>query len=860
MTAKPKPLSGAHAQTGSKRLLPDFWKQISDSRDSAFCSNDQKGGVASTINNDSDTFPRGKNLVIHQESDDPQHQEATIKELAIDGSSVPDMKVFQSPRRDPSSTMATEPVCVAVMQERDQVWLVFPMTKFSPDRTSHDNISTNSTIATAPSDRLKSREAKPTSDQLRESSLGSLPHCCLPHFTSLVPRESWQPFLPSLAFLPAESPLRNLHSEELADLEETLAQSKLIISDGILWHAMPSTSWTTAALPLLGSQQPPLAVRLDWARQCRDIASRTCTPDNPQNKNNPQDKISPREKGKDNSSDGTTASSTILPTKNAESQLDHPLESEPDSLPDSLPDSPCHYLLSVHGLVFPIRALQKQVLHSLAIRREEPPIDWLLDWGEQPVEIDWPEIPTPPEPSRNGPLPTSELSTSTSATSTSATLSIAPTNTFAIQPRPAKLKTKKKHSQQKLFAAVLAGTAVTITLLFCLRFFTAIPKTTATGPAKSNDIPTSAEQSEPAINPNSQPELSELTGTANTAEVDLAEITTTPSLATGDELVPRSPDQIVMQSLATSGISKRPSSTNLGPSQPTSRTVAQAPTALGVETMGGELLGDVEPSTILSTDVQNLIDPERTADINPVAPQLADGAADGAADGVADGAADGVADGDLVLDPQPGEPLFIIPATKAFQRVQLKTYTQPEKIETDTVSKNSPCWAQLKLSDEAIRELEIQPSEFEVALSDAPAKWRLTIDDVVPELHVYLLTKPGRRWYFMVQIGVHFPGDILPTPLGRDDAGNVVLKLQAHQQWLTQSIETLRNSPFPKRVPGHPDVFTQIRELQSQQKATTKAIEQWKEVARLCHELFSYGSVAITLNEPPPSIPNEDHP
>ena len=259
--------------------------------------------------------------------------------------------------------------------------------------------------------------------------------------------------------------------------------------------------------------------------------------------------------------------------------------------------------------------------------------------------------------------------------------------------------------------------------------------------------------------------------------------------------------------------------------------------AMGREAMGGELVGDVEPTNAPGAEAPDLIAPEGVAGVDP-----------------------GIVDGDLVLEQPPGDSLFTIPATKAFQRVELKTNPQSAMNVTDSFSKNRPCWAQLKLTDEAISEIAVQPAEFEIALSDAPAKWRLTLDDVVPELHVYLLTKPGRRWYFMVQVGVHFPGDIHPTPLGRDDAANVVLKLQAHQQWLSQSIEALRNSPFPKRVPGRPDVFTQIRELQSQQKETNKAIERWTEVARLCHELFSYGSVAITLDEPPPESSKEDAP
>ena len=788
MTANPNTPSRAHAPSSPKRRLPGFWKLISDGCDLASISNDQKGAAAEGGCN-SDASPTAQNLVIHDESGDLAHPQATSREVADPGSDAFEMKVFQSPRRAQASTRSADLLFVALIRDHDHAWLAFPITKISHNKISHK--STNST----------------------ESSLHTATH-----FSALIPREAWRTLLPSVAFLPAESPVWNLHSKELADLEETFAQSKIIVSEGILWHVTPSTTWTTAALPFLESQKPPKLLLQDWERQLREIASRISDGKNPKD---------------------TSASSTSVPTQKPQSQVDSP--------PESLPDSPCHYLLSFHGLIFPIRALHEQLLQALAIQSAEPQIDWLLDWGEQPVEIDWPAIPFATES-----LPTKEPSKTTSKAS-----SIAQAQKLPIrqqQPKPTK---KKKHNRQKLIVAMFAGTAATIALLFCSSFFTTSPKTTprktSAEPATSNDPHASKNHGEPASNPNSQPESSELADIANMPEIaDMAEITATPALESSDALIPLSPDQIVLQSLANSGTPNRPASVNQGLTQPAAELMdrdrlalgreamgreAMGREAMGREAMGGELVGDVEPTNAPGAEAPDLIAPEGVAGVDP-----------------------GIVDGDLVLEQPPGDSLFTIPATKAFQRVELKTNPQSAMNVTDSFSKNRPCWAQLKLTDEAISEIAVQPAEFEIALSDAPAKWRLTLDDVVPELHVYLLTKPGRRWYFMVQVGVHFPGDIHPTPLGRDDAANVVLKLQAHQQWLSQSIEALRNSPFPKRVPGRPDVFTQIRELQSQQKETNKAIERWTEVARLCHELFSYGSVAITLDEPPPESSNEDAP
>lgn len=400
--------------------------------------------------------------------------------------------------------------------------------------------------------------------------------------------------------------------------------------------------------------------------------------------------------------------------------------------------------------------------------------------------------------------------------------------------------------------AVVAATFAAFSLLFYSRVFTTTPKTKVAAPgigkdgvASSNQVGlTTKNTSPPESNELSDSELTEIAEIpeprrteASPSEMTPSELTATPAMAPSDVLAGLSPDQIVIQSLAQSAISSHPSSAIRGLGQPNSELVNPDPLALENKTMGGELAGDSDPSSITAPVAPNAIAPEGAAGVDPLA-----------------------VDGELIMEPPLGDRLFVIPVNKAFQRVELKADRQTDKIDPESISKNSPCWAQLKLSDEAIDEVEVQPSEFEISLSDVPAKWRLTLDDVVPELHVYLLTKPGRRWFFMVQVGVFFPGDMQPTPLGRDDAANVVLKLQAHQQWLSQSIDVLRNAPFPKRVPGRPDVFTQIRDLQSQQKETKKALEQWTDVARLCHELFSYGSVAIILDEPPSADPIDGQP
>ncbi|MBM3964735.1 MAG: hypothetical protein FJ308_06655, partial [Planctomycetes bacterium] len=780
MTANPNSPTRVQTQSDPERRVPDFWKSIFDGPDSAFPLDDQKGGVDLTASIESDAMPKVQKCVIRDESADLPLERGMLKEIANPESDTFAMKVFRSARRDTSPSATADTVLVAMMQNRDRVWLAFPITNFSGSSPFPRNLASPSTNSADPSKSLEPVLSGRTNSEEQEPT-----PIRGPSISSMVPRESWNTMLPTVAFLPDDSPLRSLHVKELDDLEEALEQSKLLISDNTLWHAIPSTSWTTAAMPLAETHQPPLSILQDWQRQFRDIASRTSTPKNTSTPRNPDE----------TSSAGTNISSTTNPACENTSQ--------PTSLlaphPGPFPDSPCHYLLSIHGLIFPIRALHEELLRSLAIPMEQPQIDWLLAWGEQPVEIEWPEFHAPTEY-----LPTAGPSKSTSKAS-STTLAKTPTS----RPRPSITKNLQKLNRPRWVFAAVAATLAAVSLLFYSRVFTATPKTKVSAPATGKDELASSSQFELTSRNNSHTESSELTASeltdiAERSEIHSAEITATPALAPSDASLGFSPDQIVSQSLAKSAISNNSSSAIRGLDQPTSELVHPDPLAFENKTMGGELAGDAAPSSTRANDAPNSILPAGAAGVAPLA-----------------------VDEELVINPALEDRRFAIPATKAFQRVELKTGRQTDKVETESMSKSSPCWAQLKLSDEAIDELEIQPSEFEIALSDAPAKWRLTLDDVVPELHVYLLTKPGRRWFLMVQVGVYFPGDTQPTPLGRDDAANVVLKLQAHQQWLSQSIDVLRNSPFPKRVPGRPDVFTQTRDLQSQQKETKKALEQW---------------------------------
>jgi len=754
MTAKPNKDMRTHAPSLPTCRLPVFFKRISLGQDLGSIPPDHTSDVASANSREPTPSHEPRNLIKRDESNDPSN---TLEALQIEvpRSDAMEVKVFRSPRLAPSSEKSFEPVFVALIRNNHQAWLAFPIANFSHNSPNQNTLR----------DDLETQEMPlPTNANLKQSLR------CESNLPELLPEQTWVNLLPTLSFLPDQGPLRDQQTKELADLTEALANSKIVVSDGLLWHVSRSRTWTTAAQPLFESQPPPSVVIQDWKRQCRAIAAK---------------KIAAPKKSNDEGVSRTT---------------DYAVRDQLHAA--SLPDSPCHYLLSYHGLLFPIRALHEQLLQSLGIQPAEPHIDWLLDWGEQPVEIDWPGSPS--SASSLQPQKAQETSSTTQA------------NEFPFQKRLSIPTKKKKYNRQRLVVALVAGTTATITMLCCSSLLTTPAtknpsgsKTNSSNLATSNNTHSSSNHTEAANSLTSQPELKETT--------DPTELSVTPALDSSDALKPLSPDQIVLQSLSTSETTKRYAPVNPALTQAPSDLVSRDSLAPGNEAMGGELLGDTEPNNA------------------------------------------GAADGDLVLEPPPGD-LFIIPATKAFQRVELKSNPQATKNTPDNFSKNRPCWAQLNLSKEAVSEVTVQPSEFEVASSDVPAKWRVTFDDVLPELHVYLLTKPGRRWYFMVQVGVQFPGDMSPLPLGRDDAANALLKLQAHQQWLAQSIELLRNSPFPKRVPGRPDIFTQIRDLQSQQKETNKAIEQWTEVVRLCHELYSYGSIAIALEDPPQDPLIEDAP
>lgn len=161
------------------------------------------------------------------------------------------------------------------------------------------------------------------------------------------------------------------------------------------------------------------------------------------------------------------------------------------------------------------------------------------------------------------------------------------------------------------------------------------------------------------------------------------------------------------------------------------------------------------------------------------------------------------------------------------------------------VAKNASTTAVLKLPDPLV----VEPNATATISGVGFASWKVALEDVDPELVIELHSKPGMRWQVIAMIGVRLQRNAAPIPLGPNDAQLVGNRLLTYSQWLTQSIDSLREARSNRSMRNpRVDYTAQIRLLEAEKRETEDAIKIWEAISRLSHLVYSEQKISVTLH------------
>lgn len=165
-------------------------------------------------------------------------------------------------------------------------------------------------------------------------------------------------------------------------------------------------------------------------------------------------------------------------------------------------------------------------------------------------------------------------------------------------------------------------------------------------------------------------------------------------------------------------------------------------------------------------------------------------------------------------------------------------------IGTRVVTKNASLTASLQLPEPLV----IEPNGAVAIPGSGFVSWKVALEDVEPELVVELHSKPGMRWQVTALVGVRLQRNAVPIPLGPNDAQLVGSRLLLYNQWLNQSIDSMREARSNRQTRGpRIDYTTQIRMLETEKRETEDAIKLWESIARLSHLVYSEQQIQVTL-------------
>jgi hypothetical protein len=170
------------------------------------------------------------------------------------------------------------------------------------------------------------------------------------------------------------------------------------------------------------------------------------------------------------------------------------------------------------------------------------------------------------------------------------------------------------------------------------------------------------------------------------------------------------------------------------------------------------------------------------------------------------------------------------------------------------VVRHAICTATLRFDQEVSPNLVIQPEAGQAIQGKGYIQWQIAKEDSDPELILRLVSQPGNRWVLATVLGARSRPDTEPTAIGFDDPSLLLGRLMLYQRSLAESIAILRNTPNLRAAAGVPDIATQVKWMQTQQRETEQAIRQWSAIAELCDLLMASGKLSVELSHPTPRV------
>jgi hypothetical protein len=176
----------------------------------------------------------------------------------------------------------------------------------------------------------------------------------------------------------------------------------------------------------------------------------------------------------------------------------------------------------------------------------------------------------------------------------------------------------------------------------------------------------------------------------------------------------------------------------------------------------------------------------------------------------------------------------------------------PERTETKfgrgVVMKRAQCDVRLEMEEEMRQDVVVRPEETQSILGIGHCEYSLAIEDEDPELIVQVWSKPATRWQLAIQYGARLAPSLPPVRFTPHEIASIVQRLTVHEHGIVETMGVLRNAPRASPAMRGIDVPSQIRWLQSQQRATAQAIQQWGVIAELCDTLTVAGKMEVELS------------